>query len=142
VQVVPRAAGLQAGTTSRARVDSASQLAERVTQANVFSASRRAPRERFVLPGQESMAVAASLYDTGDSGPQLYGIVMVDGARRALLQVGDADSVPRLVGAGDRLQGYRVRTIDADRVELTSAAGSRIVRLSRRAPSDSSGMLP
>jgi hypothetical protein len=69
-------------------------------------------------------------------------VLEVDGSRRALLQVDSADSVPRVVGLGDRLGGYRVRRILADRVELSSASGTRIVRLQRRPESDSSGVMP
>ena len=117
-----------------------------VVRTNLFSTTRRAPSERFVVPGQElaqpSVVPDAAALSSGPYDIQLFGVLEVDGSRRALLQVGSADSVPRVVGLGDRLGGYRVRRILADRVELSSASGTRIVRLQRRPESDSSGVMP
>ncbi len=117
-----------------------------LVRTNLFSATRRAPTQRFVVPGQESAAPAlvpgAEAPSSEADGVQLFGVMDVDGSRRALLQAGTADSVPRVVQAGDRIGGYRVRRILADRVELSSASGTRIVRLQRRPVSDSSGVVP
>jgi hypothetical protein len=67
----------------------------------------------------------------------LQGVMTLDGVARALMRFPGADSVPKLVQVGDRVSGYRVRRIGADRVELSSSAGTRTVRLLRRVPSDS-----
>jgi hypothetical protein len=126
----------------------ADRVREQIVAGNLFSASRRAPRERFVAPGQlgsslpEASAMPEAGADTaGETGPQLYGIMTIDGAARALLQVA-ADSTPRLVAEGDRIGGWRVRRIAADRVELSSSSGTRVVRLSRRTLPDSAEYLP
>lgn len=112
-----------------------------IVTANLFSGSRRAPRERFRLPGTEvyvdpipvTPAVGA---DAPDVGPELFGIVTTDGTPRALVQIA-RDSTPRLVAVGEVIGRWRVQQIGADRAVLSSSVGTRIVRLSRRAPSDS-----
>lgn len=117
-----------------------------LVRTNLFSATRRAPTQRFVVPGQELATPAivpeAAAPSSESYGVQLFGVLEVVGSRRALLQAGSADSVPRVVQTGDRIGGYRVRRILADRVELSSASGTRIVRLQRRPVSDSSGVVP
>ncbi len=118
-----------------------------IVAANLFSGSRRAPRERFRLPGTEvyvDPTPAASLLGADiapDVGPQLFGIVTVDGTPRALVQVA-RDGTPRLVAVGEVIGRWRVQQIGADRAVLSSSTGTRTVRLSRRAPSDSGGLLP
>lgn len=123
-------------------------LREVIVATNLFSGSRRAPRERFRLPGTEPIvempavpAAPGAGEADADVGPQLFGIVQVDGSPRALLQI-RSEAPPRLLGVGDRVGGWRVQRIVADRVELQSSSGTRIVRLSRRSPSDSSGFPP
>lgn len=119
---------------------------QRIIANNLFSVSRRAPRSRFVLPGQEPPEALAptdadvALADA--AGPQLFGIMVLDGVRQALLQVSAADSVPRVVRVGDRVGPYVVRSITQDRVVLSSSSGPRIVRLARRESSDSLGKQP
>jgi hypothetical protein len=109
---------------------------------NLFSGSRRAPRERFRVPGlaADDVPTTAMLDSTSTSsvatGPQLYGIVSLDGQTRALVQIA-SDSTPRLVAEGARLGSWRVGRIGADRIELLSSSGTRIVRLSRRSTPDS-----
>lgn len=117
-----------------------------LVRTNLFSATRRAPTQRFAVPGQElatpALVPEAAAPSSASYSVQLFGVMDVDGSRRALLQAGSTDSVPRVVQAGDRIGGYRVRRILADRVELSSASGTRIVRLQRRPVSDSSGVVP
>src|SRR5688500_17789602 len=136
-----------------------------IVRGNVFSASRRAPTTRFVPPGSESappMATMPGAYVTpaeGGSGgisngvvsdsasgntdgvPALYGIVSVDGARRALLSL-RAGEAPRLFGVGERHAGYRVSAIENDRVVVQTARGSRTLRMTRPASRDSSEKSP
>jgi hypothetical protein len=67
---------------------------EQIVASNLFSASRRAPRKRFVAPGTMSSSMpesmpgpdAASGADV-EAGPQLFGILSIDGRPRALLQI-------------------------------------------------------
>lgn len=130
--------------------DDADSLAARVVATNLFSATRRTPRERFTAPGQAPAepSFLPDPYATGggpappDEGPRVVGIVLVNGVRRALIDAGAADSTPRLLAVGDRIAGYRVRRIDAEFVELSSSSGTRTVRLSRRSSPDSSESLP
>lgn len=113
--------------------------AVRMVRANLFSATRQAPRSRFVLPGQELTPdlTAVPTAPVVSDDVALQGVVTLDGVARALIRFPGADSVPKLVQVGDRVSGYRVRRIGADRVELSSSAGTRTVRLLRRVPSDS-----
>lgn len=118
-----------------------------IVATNLFSGSRRAPRERFRLPGTEVFADPTPVAPlpgadvAPDAGPQLFGLVVVDGTPRALIQIA-RDSAPRLVAVGEVVGRWRVQQIGADRAVLSSSMGTRIVRLSRRAPSDSGGLLP
>ena len=115
-----------------------------MVRTNLFSATRQSPRARFVLPGQEPLMtpVADPVTSLSTDGLELQGVLMVNGVRRALLRVPGSDSVPRVVQTGDRVGGYRVRTIGVDRVELSSESGTRTVRLRRKFPSDSNGVEP
>lgn len=127
-------------------VASGDSVREVIVATNLFSGARRAPRERFLLPGTESVAdVPPAPLPFGasapDAGPRLFGIVQVDGAARALVQLAN-DSTPRLVMVGDRMGPWRVVRIGADRVDMQSSSGTRTLRLSRRSPSDSSGSPP
>lgn len=78
--------------------------------------------------------------DNTDAVPALYGIVSIDGARRALLAL-RAGEAPRLLTAGESHAGYRVLAIETDRVTLQSTRGTRTVRLASP-PHDSSGKSP
>lgn len=120
----------------QARGDS---LATRIVNSNLFSASRRAPRDRFVLPGQEPVpsSIPSPMVDVPYDAPVLQGVMVVDGVRRALLRFPGTDSVPRIVVVGERVAGYRVRSLGSDRVELSSSGGTRTVRLVRRSSADS-----
>jgi hypothetical protein len=139
-----------AGAPGAAAPDDADSLAARVVATNLFSATRRTPRERFTAPGQAPAepSLMPDPYASGgdpappDEGPRVVGIVLVNGVRRALIDAGAADSTPRLLAVGDRIAGYRVRRIDAEFVELSSSSGTRTVRLSRRSSPDSSESLP
>lgn len=131
----------------------ADSSAERIVATNIFSSSRRAPRTRFVPPGTEQ-ANMSEMMPVGDSdaasgtgsesfsAPRLFGIIVQDGVRRALLQLPGSDSVPRLLAVGERQSGYRVVSIAADRVVLASASGSRTVRMVSRSSSDSLENMP
>jgi hypothetical protein len=115
-----------------------------LVRTNLFSATRQAPRVRFVIPGQEPLAMPVMEPATiaSSDGPELQGVLMVNGARSALLRVPGTDSVARVVRSGERIGGYRVRAIGADYVELSSGSGTRTVRLRRKFPSDSNGVEP
>lgn len=119
---------------------------------NLFSGSRRAPTDRFRLPGlapdpglmdRPSDVSAMSVPLASDVvEPVLLGVVRANGSRQALIGFSSPDSASRLVGIGGRVGGYRVRAIGADHVDLQSSAGSRTLRLPRPSPSDSSELLP
>jgi hypothetical protein len=132
----PRPAALAAGDSVR----------DVIVATNLFSGSRRAPRERFQLPGSAPMVELPSpsaptpLGDV-DTGPQLFGIVQLDGTPRALVQSA-RDSTPRLVAVGERVGRWRVQRITTDRVDIQSSTGTRTLRLSRRSSSDSVGSPP
>jgi len=124
-----------------------------VVNSNVFSATRRAPTSRFVVPGQVVAATsdmsssatdaeAPSSDSAAASLPQLSGIVSERGERRALLQLLASDGGPRLYREGDVHAGYRIARIGADYVQLASRSGTRTVRLSPRESPDSLEMKP
>jgi hypothetical protein len=144
-----------AGTTTLASNGAPTDsLVAVVVGGNVFSATRRAPRSRFVLPGQEPAGNTNVMLGTmepavGDSAtgeteayPRLSGIVGASGERRALLQLRAADGAPRLYRVGEVHAGYRVVRIDTTLVVLSSRTGTRTVRLSPRVTPDSLEMMP
>lgn len=143
-----------ATTASVSLIASTDSLVAAVVDGNVFSATRRAPRARFVVPGQMPADNSSVMMGTvepavGDSAtgetetyPRLSGIVAVSGERRALLQLRAADGAPRLYRVGEVHAGYRVVRIDTTLVVLSSRTGTRTVRLSPRVTPDSLEMMP
>jgi hypothetical protein len=156
------AAGSGAAGTGFApqRIDS---TATGIVRGNVFSSTRRAPTARFMPEGADASMVeagaspapgdyalpAASTPDstggeeaaTSDPVPSLYGIMRMDGVPHALLTLRRGEP-PRLFALGERHAGYRISDIQRDRVVLTTARGSRTLRLATPAPRDSSENLP
>ncbi|MEP6764612.1 MAG: hypothetical protein ABJB66_09895 [Gemmatimonadaceae bacterium] len=123
-----------------------------IVAANILSGSRRAPTLHYKSPEAEEMqafaapvaalkpdAAATDSAGNSDAIPGLYGIVNVDGTWRALLRLSDSDASPTLLKEGDRRGGYRVLSIQSDRVVLAGTAGQRTLRLARNAPGDSTG---
>jgi hypothetical protein len=155
-EVVPRLPVLTdavaTGGSSGRSPDSVDAWQSVVVTTNLFSTSRRAPSDRFRMPGLAVGAEAllpppdASLGNTPIATdavePVLLGLVRVNGARQALIGFSSPDSVSRLVGVGGRIGAYRVRLIGPTQVELQSAVGPRTLRLPQPSPSDSSEWLP
>jgi hypothetical protein len=134
-----------AQTGRGANLDSAA-----VVSANVFSASRHAPRVHYLSPdapvnapalpapmrpmsadstGRDSSAVA------DDAVPHLYGIVSQGDVRRALLRLSERDHDPQLFAEGDIHDGWQVMRIDTDVVTLRATGrGSTALRTLRLAP--------
>ena len=159
----PRIAAIPPTAPPRANVDTAATV---IIAHNVFSATRRAPTQRFVPASEEtgaltneaaggamSMLSPAMLATGGDSAgtggavgndapPRLYGIVAQDGVRRALLLLTDSGGPPRLYAVGDGQRGYRVMSIEPDRVVLATSTGLRTLRLVVRERRDSLGKMP
>lgn len=136
--------------------------ARSVVSANILSASRRAPSQRYVSPevavqpafvmpaafapttsniAGDSMSSPGST-DAGDEVPALYGIVSMNGTSRALLRLSSADASPSLFGEGDKRGNYRVMSIRGNSVVLATPSGTRTLRLARSARGDSSGIMP
>ena len=122
-----------------------------IVRTNLFSPTRRAPATRFVSPmgsasatdvpatdasagmSEPSSMAASENAPTGDYGPTVYGIVSVDGERRALIAL-LADRPPQLLRVGDRQGAFRVLSIEQDRVRVQTPGGVRTLRLQRAAP--------
>jgi hypothetical protein len=111
---------------------------------NIFSATRRTPAQRWSPPGLESAPPAAittvpttvsdvsvNMGEAPDPVPALYGTVVGEPQRRALLRLRATDLTPRLFAVGERHGGWQVVRIDSQRVVLRSAAGTRTLRLQR-----------
>jgi len=115
-----------------------------LVRANLFSASRTAPRVRFTLPGEEAspaaydMDVAANA-PSGAEAPQLALVGIFGGRERraALIDDGSGDAA-RVLQVGDRLNGWLLRRIDSSSVRLERAGQVRVLRLVRTPLSDSS----
>jgi hypothetical protein len=111
---------------------------------NIFSATRRTPTQRWNPPGLESAPPAAitsmpptvtdvivNMGEAPDPVPALYGTVVGEQPRRALLRLRATDVAPRLFAVGERHGGWQVVQIDSQRVVLRSSAGTRTLRLHR-----------
>jgi hypothetical protein len=109
---------------------------------NIFSATRSAPASRWSAPGLDLsptpeppvMDTLAAALPSGDSTltdvvPALYGTMVGESPRRALLRLDPTDPAPRLFAVGDRQGGWRVVAIDARRVVLAGRSGTRTLRL-------------
>lgn len=122
-----------------------------IVRTNAFSASRKEPSVRFVAPGSEPTPPVPSAFDAtaagapsqldAEAGVRLFGIVSVDGAWRALLQVRSPTDAPRLLGVGESSGGVRVVRITGDGVVISTSSGRRTLRLTRVVP-DSSENVP
>ena len=138
-------AGEGVATPSFAQMPTRDTMISAVIRGNVFSATRRAPMVAFAAPGRD-LVTGTSVPGVPSPGtntidvselPRLSGIVVVSGERRALLQLSDSDGVPRLYRVGDARAGFRVVSVGADFVVLSSSSGSRTLRLSSHAAPDS-----
>lgn len=141
-------------TTSQPGREQIDGQAARIVRGNLFSSSRRTPATRFTPATLASdggqPALADPLADAarpapaqrdGEGAPHLFGVVLSDGVRQALVVLRDGEP-PRLLAVGDRHAGYRVTAIENDRVVLAHAGGVRTLRLTRPALRDSSRNLP
>ena len=140
---------------------SADSIMQSMIRNNVLSSTRREPRTRFSPPGTETGGSASMSQYTpvpGTTGevfaggeidgmdqneyeqvPSLSGIVSVDGAPRALLVL-RAGEAPRLFAIGDLHAGYRVQSIDRDRVILSSGGTRKTLRMRQPLRRDSLGV--
>ena len=134
-----RAATAEAGATHAVR-----DWQDALVRANLFSASRTAPRVRFTLPGEEPTQAgyttdAAANPEASTDAPQLTLVGIFGGSERrsALIDDGSGDAA-RVLHIGDRLNGWLLRRIDSSSVRLERAGQVRVLRLLRTPPSDSS----
>jgi len=133
-----RAAGAEAEATRVPR-----DWQDALIRANLFSASRTAPRVRFTLPGEEA---AQQAYDmdavtapVAADAPQLALVgIFGGGERRSALIDDGSGGAARVLRVGDRLNGWLLRRIDSSSVRLERAGQVRVLRLLRTPPSDSS----
>ncbi len=70
---------------------------------------------------------AAPAGQTAEPLPRLAGVLLADGDRRAIFQP-DGDKKPVVVGEGDQLSGWTVRSIADGAVTLGRAGGTRTLR--------------
>ncbi|MBA3917423.1 MAG: hypothetical protein C0516_02415 [Gemmatimonas sp.] len=143
--IPPAPAGVDRRSTGTARdtLLAPPDWQEVLIRANLFSASRSAPRVRFTLPGEELPVMPSLETDAASSAaaeaPQLtlVGIFGDSERRSALLDSGDG-SAARVLRVGDRLNGWLLRRIDSSSVRIERAGQVRVLRLLRTPPSDSS----
>ncbi len=126
--------------------ESSGTLTDSILDANIFSLSREAPEERtFVAAASDAVVddvtsgeygADAGLVDStassspiADPVPSLYGVVNGPPGRAALLRLDANTGGARLFRLGEGTAGYRVRSIGADRVELSGPSGSVVLEL-------------
>ncbi|MGQ0538264.1 MAG: hypothetical protein ACT4R6_04905 [Gemmatimonadaceae bacterium] len=102
---------------------------------NIFATSRRAPSRRYAPDagaGPAPMADVSAFADPmlGTAPPTLLGTVLQDGNARALL-LAPGDSAARFYSVGERVAGFRVRTIESRRVVLVGPTGRIVLDLSK-----------
>ncbi len=122
----------------------ATALTDSIVNANIFSLTRRAPLARtFVAGPVDPLLTAAATPSDSTSGvemtssdsdpvPALYGVVNGPLGAAALLRLDPAARGSRLFHLGEGVAGYRVRSIGADRVELSGPSGPVVLTLAVR----------
>jgi hypothetical protein len=137
VEIAP--AGLESTPAASTAPPADAALSRDITDANIFSATRRAPRERYRPDGAQATGEGLADVDPtaavrGEGIPHLYGIVPgVDGAA-ALLRLDPAATGALLYREGDRGGRYRVDTIGEQSVVLNGPSGRLELRLPRPEP--------
>ncbi len=122
----------------------AATLTDSIVNANIFSRTREAPDDRtFAAAPSDAVEpeVTAGEYDA-DAGltdgttaidaepvPALYGVVNGPTGRAALLRLDPGTTAARLYHLGDGANGYRLRSIGTDRVELSGPSGAVVLEL-------------
>jgi hypothetical protein len=114
--------------------------AQAIIEANIFSASRVAPRTRYNPLASDSEDVAPPVYDSaiadttamgGEAVPQLYGVVLGPGGATALMRLDASVPDAQLYREGERAGGYRVLKISEGAVTLAGPRGRIVLRLIR-----------
>ena len=113
--------------------------AERIVNANIFSASRKAPRTRYRPFAAESAAPEVTMppAETGEVGldnervPQLSGIMLGPSGPSALLRLDPGKPDAQVYREGERGGRYRVLKINEQSVVLSGPAGRIVLRLQR-----------
>ncbi len=122
----------------------ATALADSIVNANIFSLTRQAPTSRTFVAGPVDPLLAGSATPSDSIGgvemsstdsdpvPALYGVVNGPLGAAALLRLDPAARGSRLFHLGEGVAGYRVRSIGADRVELSGPSGPVVLTLAVR----------
>ncbi len=122
----------------------ATALTDSIVNANIFSLTRKAPTARTFVAGPVDPVLAATAAASDSMGgvemtspdadpvPALYGVVNGPLGAAALLRLDPAARGSRLFHLGEGVGGYRVRSIGADRVELSGPTGPVVLTLTVR----------
>jgi hypothetical protein len=148
ITVAPVAPTLPAlDAAAPAMPSTASPLTDSIVNANIFSITRVAPKNRTFVAAPVDPQVDASdttsytanggagdslATTTSDPVPHLYGIVNGPQGLAALLRLDSSRRGSRLFHLGEGAAGYTVRSIGADRVELHGPAGAVVLTLARK----------
>jgi hypothetical protein len=109
-------------------------IAQRVVAANIFSAARAAPRERYRLYQSETPAPtnpAPAPRATGPRVPQLFGTLAGPGGSAALMRLDPNAPDAQLYREGDRVGTYVVEKINVSSVVLSGPRGRIELRLTQ-----------
>ncbi|MSR36469.1 MAG: hypothetical protein EXR95_07485 [Gemmatimonadetes bacterium] len=134
VEIAP--AGLESPPAAAAAPRADPALSRGIADANIFSATRRAPRERYrpdaAQATGEGMAGDGPSAAAGGGGvPHLYGIVPDASGAAALLRLDPGAPGALLYREGDRGGMYRVDSIGEQSVVLSGPSGRLELRLPR-----------
>lgn len=131
----PLSAAVPAMTTT------AAVLTDSIVHANIFSLTRRAPANRTFagapVDPQADAGTGTPYAMSGDSlattdadpVPHLYGVVNGPEGAAVLMRLDPNRRGSRLFHLGEGVAGYRVRSIGADRVELSGPTGVVVLTL-------------
>jgi hypothetical protein len=102
---------------------SSARLANAV-QAAPFRPQRKAPTQRFRLPGDSAVALKEPSLEPGADFRLIGTAIMAEGRGFAMCQLGAEP--PRLVRIGDRIGEMTLRRVGQGRATFADAAGRRI----------------
>jgi len=99
---------------------------QRAVSQDPFQPDRRAPAQRYVLPGQRFVVAEAEVEETEAPDFRVVGAARIGGGGVALVQV-DRGDAPVAVSVGESIEGYVLASVTEEGVTWTTEGGGSSV---------------